>query len=236
VQGPSGVFVPPPPGSRPGLIVPAPVGTNPAVVVGAPPLLRPGMEVRPGDGGHVQIVAPANVTASGRPVNTMAPVQAHLAAAQTPVVRVAAPTPVSRNAIPTFNPRSGFSKLPEARPVQPVVSQPNALRASPSAGGPSMESPPGAGSRAFAQPQGEPRFNAQARPAQPSAPAPQAGGPPSEPQFKTARRPPQRGSVAQQAAASGHATGARPEGGRPGAKPAPKKEHEREHAEKERRG
>ena len=210
VQGPPGVFVPPPPGSRPGVIVPAPVGTNPAVVVGAPPLLRPGMEVRPGDSGHVQIVAPANVTAGGRPFNSMAPAQAHLAAAQTPVVRVAAPAPASRNAIPSFSPRAGFSKLPEARAVQPVVTQPNVLRTAPTAGGPSVPPPPGSGPRAYTQPQGQARLNA-ARSPQPGAPGPQTAN-------------------------AAHPQGARPEAGHPGQKSAQKKEHEqREHAEKERR-
>lgn len=211
VQGPAGVFVPPPPGSRPGLIVPAPVGTNPAVVVGAPPLLHPGMEVRPGDSAHVQIVAPANATAGGRPFNSMAPAQAQLAAAQTPVVRVAAPAPASRNAIPSFSPRSGFSKLPEARPTQSVVMQPNVLRAAPSAAGLAMPPPPGGGPRPYAQPQGQPRPQSNvARPAQPGAPA-------------------------RQTASAGHPQRTRPEAAHSGPKPAPKKEHEREHVEKERR-
>jgi len=244
VQGTPGVFVPTPPGSRSGVIVPAPVGTNPAVVVGAPPVLRPGMEVRPGDSGHVQIVAPANVTAGGRPFNSMAPAQAHLAAAQTPVVRVAAPAPASRNAIPTFSPHAGFSKLPEARAVQPVVTQPNVLRTAPP--------PPGGGPRAYTQPQGQPQFNAPPqeqgsftprsagqpqqfnapRPPQPSAPNQQASG---QPQLNAARST-QPGAPGPQAANAGHAQGTRPEAGHPGQKSAPKKEHEqREHAEKERR-
>ncbi|WP_067067184.1 hypothetical protein, partial [Roseateles chitosanitabidus] len=44
--GPMGVFVPPPPGSRPGLIVPAPIGTAPAVVVSAPPVVNVGMRIQ----------------------------------------------------------------------------------------------------------------------------------------------------------------------------------------------
>jgi len=130
-QGPVGVFVPPPPGSRLGIIVPAPVGTSPAVVVGAPPVVRPGMMVQPGDGGHVRIAAPAGVTANGRPVSAMAPREAHLAAAQAPVVRVAAPEPVSRTPIPSYSPKRGYSHLPEARPVHPVVAQPNQLQHAP---------------------------------------------------------------------------------------------------------
>ncbi|MEP7101802.1 MAG: hypothetical protein ABI781_14930 [Burkholderiales bacterium] len=43
--GPEGIFVPPPPGSRPGLLVPAPIGTAPAVVVRAPAIIAPGMRV-----------------------------------------------------------------------------------------------------------------------------------------------------------------------------------------------
>jgi hypothetical protein len=254
VQGPQGVFVPPPPGSRPGVIVPAPVGTNPAVVVGAPPCLRPGMEVRQGDGGHVQIVAPANVTPGGRPFNTMAPAPAHLAASQIPVVRVPSPTPALRNAIPSYNPRTGFSKLPQAQPVQPVVTQPNMLRAAPSPGGPSMVPPPGGGPRPFAQPQGRPQYNAPPspqpgastskaagqpqfnapRPPQPNAPGPQVGGGQPQPQVNAAR-PPQPGAPATQGAGAGHPQGVRPEAGHPVAKPAPKKEPERERVEKERR-
>lgn len=123
-EGPEGVFVPPPPGSRAGIIVPAPLGTAPAVVVGAPPVLRRGMEIRGGDEGHVQIVAPAGVTANGRPLTVSAPRLAHLAAAQQPVVRVAAPAPASSTPIRNFSPRQGFAPLPAARPVQAVVSQP----------------------------------------------------------------------------------------------------------------
>ena len=43
--GPSGCFVPPPPGSRAGYIVPAPIGTPPAVVTGAPPVVAVGMRI-----------------------------------------------------------------------------------------------------------------------------------------------------------------------------------------------
>ena len=123
-DGPEGVFVPPPPGSRHGIIVPAPLGTAPAVVVGSPPALHRGMQVRGGDEGHVQIVAPAGVTANGRPLTMAAPRLAHLAAAQQPVVRVAAPVPASPTPIRNFSPRQGFVHLPEARPVRPVVAQP----------------------------------------------------------------------------------------------------------------
>jgi len=261
VQGPVGVFVPPPPGSHPGLIVPAPVGTNPAVVVGAPPLVHPGMQVRPGEGGNVQIVAPANVTAGGQPVNTMAPNQAHLAASQTPVVRAQAPTPASPNAIPTFNPKHGYSPLPEARSVQPVVTQPNLVRPSPPAYGAPAASPSPA-SHPYGQPSGQPQFNAERSP-QVGAPAPQGVLPqPGQGQFNASHPPPaggvqqgqaqfgalhpsQPGSPGSQAGAYGHAPPppqaavhpapgtAPPNGHGPsGPKPPPKKEGE--HAEKER--
>jgi hypothetical protein len=44
--GPSGVFIPAPPGSRPGLIIPAPAGTPPAVVINAPPVVNVGMRIQ----------------------------------------------------------------------------------------------------------------------------------------------------------------------------------------------
>jgi len=102
------------------------------------------MQVRPGDGGHVQIVAPANVTANGQSLNTMAPSQAHLAAAQPPVVHAGAPQPVSTSPIPTFSPRSGFSRLPEPRRVQPVLTQPATPRRLPFEGAQAAPISPGA--------------------------------------------------------------------------------------------
>jgi hypothetical protein len=153
-DGPDGVFVPPPPGSRHGLIVPAPVGTAPAVVVGSPPVIHRGMRIRGDDADHVRIEAPAGVTANGRPLAMTAPRLAHLAAAQQPVVRVAAPPPASATPIRSYSPRQGFARLPEARPVRPVIAQPDMVRrpAAP------------AGQRPVAQP----------RPQQPEALRPQA--------------------------------------------------------------
>jgi hypothetical protein len=127
-QGPNGVFVPPPPGSRAGLIVPAPIGTSPAVVVGAPPLLRPGLRVREGgDREHVRLEAPAGAMANGRAFDSFAPRQSNLAAAQHPVVRVAAPPAASASPMHSFDPRRGFARLPEARAVRPEVTQPALL-------------------------------------------------------------------------------------------------------------
>lgn len=134
-DGPEGVFVPPPPGSVHGIIVPAPVGTAPAVVVGAPPAIHHGMHIRGDDEGHVRIEAPAGVTANGRPLAFSAPRLAHLAAAQAPVVRVAAPPPASNTPIRSFSPRQGgYARLPEARPVQPVIAQPAMVHRPPAQG------------------------------------------------------------------------------------------------------
>ncbi len=116
--GPNGVFVPPPPGSRHGVIVPAPIGTSPAVVMGAPQVVRPGMQVTPGDSGMLHIQAPPAAVASGRAYSSTAPSQAHVAAAQTPMVRAVAPAPASSAPIRTYSPRQGFSALPPARPVE----------------------------------------------------------------------------------------------------------------------
>jgi hypothetical protein len=126
-RGPNCIFVPPPPGSRLGIVVPAPLGTSPAVVIGAPPVVRFGMQVRLGDEGHVRIEAPATATASGRAVTVMAPREAHLAAAQRPIVRVAAPVPASSNAIRGFNPRGPLPTLPRAVAVKPVIAAPEQL-------------------------------------------------------------------------------------------------------------
>jgi hypothetical protein len=124
-MGPSGVFIPAPPGSRPGIIIPAPVGTAPAVVTSAPPVIKPGMRIEgrltPGanlNQANVRVVAPAGVTASGRPVTTTVPAAAHLAAARAPVVRATAPTPASAHPLPAFNPRQAPPALPRPQPVQ----------------------------------------------------------------------------------------------------------------------
>lgn len=123
-MGPEGVFVPPPPGSRPGLIVPAPVGTAPAVVVSAPPIVNVGMRVQQNvtnttnvtnvthvtnvtnnvnTVNNVTIVAPASATANGRAFEGHAPAAAHLAAAMPPVVHAAAPVPTNPTPVPIYS-------------------------------------------------------------------------------------------------------------------------------------
>ncbi len=226
-DGPQGVFVPPPPGSRRGVIVPAPIGTSPAVVVGAPPVIHAGMQIRPGDNGHVRIEAPAAAMATRRPFNGMAPRIPRLAAAQQPVVRVAAPLPASAAPIRTFTPRQGFSRLPEARPVQPVIAQPEALRRAPGASGPREQlrpAPAGQSGQAprpenFArQPPAQPPAAPSAQPfAQPPRPenfARQPGGQP--PQQRPAQQPGQ--APAQQFAPPPRAAAGQP-GGNPGRPP-----------------
>src|ERR1700724_3379574 len=126
-MGPNGCFIPPPPGSRPGIIIPAPIGTAPAVMTGAPPVVAVGMRVTNNVNNsvhntkvtnnvtnnvtnvrnvtnitNVTIVAPPSATANGQAVNTTAPAQAHLAAAQSSVVKAAAPEPASSKPIPAF--------------------------------------------------------------------------------------------------------------------------------------
>ena len=136
--GPVGVFVPPPPGSRMGLIVPAPVGTAPAVVLGAPPVINEGMRVHIDSHNsnntvinnvtnvtnvsnvtNVTVVAPASATANGQAVNVSVPAQAHLAAAQIPMVRAMAPVPVSSTPIAAFAPTKAPLALPPAQIVRP---------------------------------------------------------------------------------------------------------------------
>ena len=132
--GPSGIFVPPPPGSRRGVIVPAPLGTSPAVVTGAPPVVRAGMRVTNNHNvtnnttvvnniTNVTIVAPANATASGKPVRAVMPAQAHLAASVTPVVKANAPPPAVKPGQPVRPKRQqGVTQLPQntQQPTQPV--------------------------------------------------------------------------------------------------------------------
>jgi hypothetical protein len=243
-EGPEGVFVPPPPGSRHGLIVPAPVGTSPAVVVGSPPVIRAGMQIRPGDDGHVRIDAPAGATANGRPVNMMAPRQAHLAAAQQPVVRVAAPAPASSAPIRTFTSKQGFSRLPAARPVQAVVAQPNLLRHAPAAAAapreqyrPAAPSAPVAGQRPSSPPGQQfappPRAATAPQPGQQYAPPPR---PATAPQNANAPRAPNPAAPsAKRPAGPGPvppAAGPRPPQGAPAKAPGEHKDHE--HEEKDR--
>lgn len=119
--GPQGVFVPAPPGSRPGLIVPAPLGTTPAVVISAPPLVNPGMRIQAegrGDRAAVTIVAPPGATAGGRAFERAVPAQPHLAAALPPVVRALAPPPASRRPIPSFEPGRAPVPLPPPQPLR----------------------------------------------------------------------------------------------------------------------
>jgi hypothetical protein len=177
-EGPNGVFVPPPPGSRQGVIVAAPIGTSPAVVVGAPPVRQPGMRVQPGENGNFRVEAPPGATFTGRSFSGVAPGQAHLAMAQTPVVRVAAPPPASNAAIHSFSPREGLSTLPPPRPVErPVLTQP-ARAAQPPGERPFERAPPPP--QPVAPPlQAAPPRAPQAGPPQVAAPAqPNAGQPP----------------------------------------------------------
>ena len=119
--GPQGIFVPPPPGSRQGIIIPAPMGTPPAVVTGAPPVVEVGMRVdRHGSNDrNLTIVAPAGVTTTGRPLQTVVPAQAHLAAGLPPLVR--APLPASHG----DKPSSAIPPTPrQAPPRSPYVAHP----------------------------------------------------------------------------------------------------------------
>ena len=145
-MGPSGIFVPAPPGSRLGIIVPAPLGTSPAVVTGAPPVVNVGMRITNNINNgtisnstnisnnrttvinnitNVTIVAPPSATASGQAVNSSVPAQAHLAAAMPPVVRAPAPVPASQKPIPAFvhDPRPAAppqASAPSPRPANPA--------------------------------------------------------------------------------------------------------------------
>lgn len=136
--GPVGVFVPPPPGSRPGLIIPAPIGTPPAVVIGAPPVNNVGMYIQVNNTSvhnhttiinNVTVVAPPNATISGRPFNSVLPAQAHLAAQQTPQVRGWAPPPAPRpQAVPANNIMPSMTPAGQQRPYvqQAPVTYPSA--------------------------------------------------------------------------------------------------------------
>ena len=147
-MGPSGIFIPPPPGSRPGIIIPAPVGTPPAVVVSAPPVMNVGMSVHANvninshntvvndnrvtnynvtnvrNVTNVVIQAPAGATASGRAFEATVPHQAHLAAAQQPMVSVRAPAPASRTAVQAYVPGRTVAALPPPQHVQGLPTVP----------------------------------------------------------------------------------------------------------------
>lgn len=102
--GPNGVFVPPPPGSRPGIIVPAPIGVAPAVVTSSPPVVNVGMRIHADTNNttinnvtqitNVTVTAPPGTTADGKGVNASVPAQAHLAASL-PLSRGARSEPVN---------------------------------------------------------------------------------------------------------------------------------------------
>ena len=148
-MGPSGIFIPPPPGSRPGIIIPAPVGTPPAVVVSAPPVMNVGMSVHGNvninshntvvndnrvtnynvtnvrNVTNVVIQAPAGAMANGRAFEATVPHQAHLAAAQKPVVPVRAPAPVSRTAVQAYVPGRTVAALPPPQHVQGLPTVPS---------------------------------------------------------------------------------------------------------------
>ena len=146
-MGPQGVFVPPPPGSRPGIIVPAPLGTPPAVVVSAPAVVNVGMRVHGNvdinshnttnnvtnitNITNVTIVAPAGATANGQAFQNSVPASAHFAAAMAPAGRAAAPRPVSAQAIPTYQSGRQPMALPTAQPVRPTPANAGALSATP---------------------------------------------------------------------------------------------------------
>jgi hypothetical protein len=149
--GPLGVFVPAPPGSRPGIIIPAPIGTSPAVVTSAPPVVNVGMRIQNNINSNnttnvtninnvrsvtnitnVTIVAPATATASGQAVRTSVPAQAHLAAAMHSVVNAPAPKPgpvhaasgsaADGNAAQISSPAARFEAAPS--PVHPATGAP----------------------------------------------------------------------------------------------------------------
>ena len=143
VIGPSGVFVPAPPGSRLGIVVSAPIGTSPAVVTSAPPVVNVGMRIQKNVNSNnitnsnnvtnnvtnnitnVTIVAPASATANGQAVNAAVPAQAHMAAAMRPVVNAMAPKPSSSQAIPAYSNARALVSLPPPQMVR-ASSTPNA--------------------------------------------------------------------------------------------------------------
>lgn len=152
--GPMGVFVPPPPGSRPGLIVPAPIGTPPAVVVSAPPVTNVGMRIQNNTTQinhtvinntvnnttnvnnvrnvtnitNVTIVAPPGSTADGKAFHGDVPAASHLAAAMPTFghVRAATPPPVSTPPLPTANGGhpAAFGAAPQAMPTSASTPMP----------------------------------------------------------------------------------------------------------------
>ena len=131
VDGPQGVFIPPPPGSRPGIIVPAPIGTPPRVVVGAPPVINVGMRVNGNveNNSHnvtnnvtnitnvrnVTIVAPPTATANGRGYQR-AVADAHRPQPVAPGTRPTAPVPQSTTPVAAWQPGHVAAKSLEVKP------------------------------------------------------------------------------------------------------------------------
>lgn len=131
--GPQGVFVPPPPGSRPGLIVPAPIGTPPAVVTGAPAVVHEGMRIVHSNNvtinrnttinnvtnvRKVTVVAPAAATADRRAFQADVPARPALAAAEPARVRWQAPLPQRKERLrPMAEAGRPAAALPPAQPV-----------------------------------------------------------------------------------------------------------------------
>jgi hypothetical protein len=152
--GPAGVFVPPPPGSRPGLVIPAPIGTPPAVVVSAPPVVNVGMRVTNNISRNnttvtnisnvtnitnVTVVAPPTATADGKAFQTHVPAQAHLAAALPARVHAQAPRPADPNPVASFSTSHPSPVLPAAQTVHleatrhAAMPEPHATPAQPTA-------------------------------------------------------------------------------------------------------
>jgi hypothetical protein len=125
------------------------MGTAPAVMTGAPPVIAVGMRVTNNVNNsvhnttvtnnvtnnvtnvrnvtnitNVTIVAPPGATANGQAVNTTAPAQAHLAAAQSSVVKASAPEPASSKPIPAFVHGRPPAALPPAQAVNTTASGP----------------------------------------------------------------------------------------------------------------
>jgi hypothetical protein len=78
---------------------------------------------------NVTIVAPASATANGQAVNSSVPAQAHLAAAQTAVVKAQAPEPASTKPVPAFVHGRPPAPLPPAQAVNTAPSGPAPVHA-----------------------------------------------------------------------------------------------------------
>ena len=74
---------------------------------------------------NVVIQAPAGATANGRAFEATVPHQAHLAAAQQPVVSVRAPAPASRTAVQAYVPGRAVAALPPPQHVQGLPTVPS---------------------------------------------------------------------------------------------------------------